>query len=160
MQNNQNVPESIWAAGIPENIKEEDKLTLENLVALATDYIMKNIIIPRGFKVDDGFPRKEIPNIVMRRDGEAYAVVICPSIYPHYTVVSNELRLSIVKVCKERQITPLMAPIGYMSIDDERAKAGIALKGDVFKTTFPGFLILTDEENQDMKLTQENLFRP
>lgn len=160
MQNNQNVPESIWAAGIPENIKEEDKLTLENLVALATDYIMKNVVIPRGFKVDDGFPRKDIPNIVMRRDDEVYAVVICPSVYPHYTVVSNELRLSIVKVCKERKITPLMAPIGYMSIDDERAKAAIALKGDVFKTTFPGFLVLTDEENQDMKLTPDNLFRP
>lgn len=160
MQNNENVPESIWAAGIPEKINDSDRLDMDNLVALATDYVMKNVVIPRGFKVDDGFPRKEIPNILMKRDGEAYAVVICPSIYPSYTVVSNEMRLKVVEICKERKVTPLMAPVGYMSIDDERAKAGIALKGDVFKTTFPGFLILTDEENQDMALKPEKLFRP
>lgn len=156
----QNVPESIWAPGIPENIQESDKIDIDMLVAMATDYLMKNFIIPRGFKVDDGFPRKEIPNIVMKMDGKTYAVVICPSIYPHYRVVSNELRLQLVKLCKERDIIPLMAPVGYMSIDDERAKAAIALRGDVFKTTFPGFLILTDEENQDMALKPNTIFRP
>lgn len=160
MQNNENVPESIWAEGIPEKIEDKDKLDMDNLVALATDYVMKNVVIPRGFKIDDGFPRKEIPNIVMKRDGEAYAVVIVPSVYPNYVVISNELRLQVVKICKERNITPLMAPVGYMSIDEARGKAGIALKGDVFKTTFPGFLILTDEENQDMALKPEKLFRP
>ena len=158
MQNNE--PESIWAAGVPNNIDEKDIIDLEMQVAMATDYLMKNIIIPRGFKVDDGFPRKEIPNIVMKRDGVTYAVVICPSLYPHYTYVNDELRLKLVGICKERNITPLMAPIGYKSIDDERANQGLALKGDVFKTTFPGFLILTDEEKQDMRLDPEKLFRP
>ncbi len=158
MQNN--VPESIWVEGVPEKINESDVLNLENLIAMATDHLMKSVVIPGGFKVEDGFPRKEIPNIVMKKDGKSYAVVICPSVYPRYTVVNNELRLKLVEACKARDTIALMAPIGYKSIDDQRAEAGLALKGDVFKTTFPGFLILTDEKEQDMELKPELLFRP
>lgn len=159
-QNNQNVPESIWAAGIPEKIEESDKIDMDMFVAMATDYLMKNYILPRGFKIEDGFPRKEIPNIVMKMDGKTYAVVVAPSIYPNYRIVSHELRLKLVELCKERNVVPMMAPVGYMSIDDERAKASIALKGDVFKTSFPGFIILNDEKEQDLSLKPENLFRP
>lgn len=158
MQNN--VPESIWADGVPEKINESDVLGLENLVAMATDYLMKNVVIPGGFKIDDGFPRKEIPNIVMKKDGTTYAVVICPSVYPKYTVINNDLRLKLVDACKKRNTIALMAPVGYKSIDDQRAEAGLALKGDVFKTTFPGFLVLTDEKEQSMELRPDNLLRP
>lgn len=159
MQNN-NVPESVWADGVPENIKEEDKLNLDLLVAMATDFLMKNVVIPSGFKVDDGFPRKEIPNIVMRRDGEVYAIVVCPSVFPKYVYINNELRLKFVEICKTNNATPLMAPVGYLSIDKDRAQAGLALKGDVFRTTFPGFLVLTDEKEQDMSVNPEKMFRP
>ena len=158
MQNN--VPESIWADGVPEKINESDVITLENMVAMATDYLMKNVVIPGGFKVDDGFPRKEIPNIVMKKNGKTYAVVICPSLFPKYTMINDELRLKLVQICKERDTIALMAPVGYMSIDDARAKAGLALRGDVFKTTFPGFIELNDEPNQDLSLRKEILIRP
>ena len=155
------MPESVWADGIPENLKEEDKLTLELLVGMATDYLMKNIIIPLGFKVEEGFPRKELPNIVMKKNGEEYAIIICPSVLPRYTVVNNEVRIKFVNLCKERNVKPLMAPVLYASIDEERAKAGIALKGDVFKTRCPGFIILTDEAEQDLSFADEkNLYRP
>ena len=160
MQKNNNVPESIWAAGVPEKVNPEDVLNMDLLVSMAVDYLMKNIIIPTGFKVEEGFPRKELPNIVMKRDGEVYAIIVIPSVFPKYTVINDELRLKFVNLCKERNVKPLMAPVGYMSIDDDRAKAGLALKGDVFKTTFPGFLILNDSEKQDMAIKPENLFRP
>lgn len=160
MQNN-NVPESIWADGIPENIKEEDKLTLEILVGMATDYLMKNLLIPLGFKIEDGFPRPELPNIVMKKDGVSYAIIICPSVLPKYMIVNDEVRLKFVQMCKERNTTPLMAPVLYASIDKARAKEGIALKGDVFRTKCPGFIILNDEPEQDLTLTDESkLFRP
>ena len=160
MENNKNVPESIWAAGVPENINPDDVLNLDLLVSMAVDYLMKNIIIPLGFKVEEGFPRKELPNIVMKKDGEVYALIVIPSVFPKYTVINDELRLKFVGICKERIVKPLMAPVGYMSIDEARAKASIALKGDVFKTTFPGFIILNDSEKQDMAIKPENLFRP
>ena len=160
MQKNNNVPESIWAAGVPEKVDQNDVLTMDLLVSMAVDYLMKNVVIPTGFKVEEGFPRKELPNIVMKRDGEVYAVIVIPSVFPKYTVINDELRLKFVNLCKEKDVKPLMATVGYMSIDDDRAKAGLALKGDVFKTTFPGFFILTDEEKQDMSIKPENLFRP
>ena len=161
MQNeNKNLPESIWADGIPQNIKEEDKLDLDLLVAMATDFLMKNVVIPSGFKIEDGFPRKEIPNIVMKKDGEEFAIIVCPSVFPKYTVINDEIRLQFVAMCKERNTIALMAPVGYMSIDDERAKAHLALKGDVFKTTFPGFIVLKDEPHQDLGIKPENMYRP
>ena len=158
MQNN--VPESIWAPGVPEKINEDDKLQMDQLVSMAVDYLMKNVIIPKGFKIEDGFPRRELPNIVMKKDGEQYAMIVIPSIFPHYTVINDELRLKFVGICKERNVMPLMAPVGYMSIDEARAKASIALKGDVFKTTFPGFVILNDSEHQDLGIKPDNMFRP
>ncbi len=159
MENN-NIPESIWAPGVPEKINDDEVLNMDNLVSMAVDYVMKNVVIPKGFKIDDGFPRREIPNIVMKRDGEVYAIIVIPSIFPNYTVINDELRLKFVGICKERNVKPLMAPVGYMSIDEARAKASLALKGDVFKTTFPGFVILDDSEKQDLGIKPENMFRP
>ena len=46
------------------------------------------------------------------------------------------------------------------SIDDERAKAQLVLRGDVFKTSFPGFMILTDAKHQDPAPVNNELFRP
>ena len=45
MENNneQKIPESIWADGIPETIDEKDKINQEQLHAMAVDYITKNI---------------------------------------------------------------------------------------------------------------------
>ena len=35
-----NVPESVWAPGIPSNIKEEDKVKKDELLSMAVDYLM------------------------------------------------------------------------------------------------------------------------
>ena len=48
MQKNNNVPESIWAAGVPENVNPDDVLNMDLLVSMAVDYLMKNIIIVTG----------------------------------------------------------------------------------------------------------------
>ena len=50
--------------------------------------------------------------------------------------------------------------IDTIEIDEERAKASLVLKGDVFQTMFPGFIILNDEEQFDYNVKPENLFRP
>lgn len=159
-ENKNNIPESIWADGCPENITDEDKVGQEELHAMAIDYLMKNVILKKGFKVEPGFPRREFPNVIMKRDGEIYAVVIFPSVFPNILVPNNELRLKFVEECKKRNIQPLYAPVVYKSIDEERAKAQLTLKGDVFMTSFTGFIRLTDEENQNVLANQDEFFRP
>ena len=174
--NEEQMPESIWADGIPEKIEETDKITQEQLHAMAVDYITKNIIIPKGFKLEPGFPRKDFPNIICKRDGTIYAIVVFPSVYPNFVAINDEFRLKIVDLCKQiekdvnsnkpKEDTPdskvvaLFAPVGYKSIDDERANASLVLRGDVFKTSFPGFVILTDAKHQDPAPVNNELFRP
>ena len=81
--NNLNVPESIWADGCPENIEEKDIIQQEELHAMAVDYVVKNVLIPKGFKLEQGFPRRQFPNIVCKRDGELYCIVVFPSVFQH-----------------------------------------------------------------------------
>ncbi len=161
MQNDQKqIPESIWADGVPANIEEKDKINQQELLTMAVNYVVENCVVPKGFKIEQGYPQLNYPNVVMKRDGLLYAIVVIPSVYPNYVVPSNELRMQYVKQSKEQNITPLFAPVGYRSIDEDRAKASLVLKGDVFQTMFPGFIILNDEEQFDYNVKPENLFRP
>ena len=155
-----NKPESIWADGVPQKIDEKDRISNSELADMAITYIMKNIIIPKGFKIEQGFPGKEVPNIICKRDGIVYAIMVVPSLFPDYITINDEFRLKLVSACLEHNTVPLYAPIGYKSIDEERAKAKLALKGDVFLTSFPGFVKLTNNEKQDFSFTDDNLFRP
>ena len=159
MENNMEY-ESIWADGCPEHVNEEDKMKPEELHVMAIDYVVKNILLKKGFKIEQGFPRKEFPNIVCKKDDKVYAIVVFPSVFPNYVILRDEFRLDFVRMANEKGCIPLYAPVGYKSIDEERAKASMVLKGDVFLTTCPGFIILTDEEKQNLNVKQEDLFRP
>ena len=160
MQNNEQMPESIWADGIPENIKDEDKISNEQLVIMAVDHIVKTIIIPKGFKLEQGFPRKDFPNIICKKDGVLYTITVIPSVYPNFVALNDDFRLQIVDISNKINATALFAPVGYRSVDEERAKAQLVLRGDVFQTAFPGFVVLTDEPNQDIRPVNNKLFRP
>lgn len=157
-ENKKQVPESVWAPGVPQNIKAEDVITLDNLTLMAINYLMTNVIIPHGFKIEPGFPRKEIPQIGVKKDGVTYGIIVIPSIFPKYVTLQDEFRIKLVEMCEKAEIVPLFAPVGYKSIDEERAKASLTLKGDVFMTTFQGFIKLTKDEKQGYALTMENFY--
>ena len=173
---NEQMPESIWADGVPANIEDKDKITQEQLHAMAVDYITKNIILSKGFKIEPGFPRRDFPNIVCKRDGVVYSIVVFPSVYPNFVAMNDEFRLKVVDLGKQMEkslndnkkdplqpdakVVSLFAPVGYKSVDDERANAQLMLRGDVFKTSFPGFVVLTDAKHQDPAPANNELFRP
>ncbi len=143
--------ESIWAAGCPKEVKEEYKLQVTDLLLLAVDYVVKNFAIKNGFKIEQAKADiRFLPNIVMKRNDKLYAVAIVPFLYPNYGYLKDEARLKMIEIVKTYNAIPLAAPVGFRSIDPDRAKAGMALKGDVFDVLFRGFIFLTDEEKQDM----------
>ena len=161
MENN-NMPESIWADGCPQNPSEEDILKLEDLHKMAIDYVCKNIVIKNGYKFYQGFPRLEFPNIVCRKEeegSESFAIVVLPSVFPNVTGINDQFRLQLVEACKKNGCTPLYGTVGYKSIDEARAKAQMMLKGDVFYTSFPGFVKLTDAPEQKLQVPKEELFQ-
>ena len=90
MENNknmENIPESVWADGVPANIEDKDRISPEELHNMAIDYVMKKVIIPKGFKIEQGFPRRDFPNIVMKRDG---VVVKIDNIFLRYSPVKKD----------------------------------------------------------------------
>ena len=154
------VPESVWADGIPDNVEEKDKIKGDELLSMAVDYIMKNVIIQKGFKIEPGFPRPQFPNIVCKRDGVKYSIIIAPSVYPGFTSIDDKSRKTYAEATIKQDMIPLFASIGYRSIDSERAKAGLLLRGDVYVTTFPGFYVLNAEDNYTFDVNKAPMFRP
>ena len=128
---------------------------------MAVKYIAEQVIVQKGFKIEPGFPRMANPNIVATKDGKTYAIIVFPSVYPQFVGLSDDFRLKFVEMVKKNGGIALYAPVGYRSTDEERAKAGLALKGDVFRVTFPGFIELGEEEHLDYtKIKPEDYFRP
>lgn len=142
------VPESVWADGVPQNVDPKDVIQQPELLSMAVNYLMKNEIVRYGFKIEPGFPRPSYPNIVCKRNGKVYAIIVVPNIFPHFQVINEESRLQVVQQCKEKNIIPLFAPVGYRSLDKDRAIAGLMLRGDIFVTIFRGFVILNDTPDQ------------
>lgn len=143
--------ESIWADGCPANVSENSKLKIEELLLLAVDYVVKEYALKNGFMVEQAMANIQyLPNIIMKKNDQLYVVAVVPFVFPKYGYLNDTIRLEMVKNAKKFNAIPLFAPVGFKSIDEERAKAELALKGDLFNTIFRGFLVLTDEEHQNM----------
>lgn len=150
MQNNA-IKESIWADGCPQNVKDEMKLNLQDLLLLAVDYVVRYVCVPNGFKIEQAMGKLGVfPNIVMSKNNQLYAVIVVPFLYPNYGAIQDDVRIDIVNEAKKHNAKPLFAPVGFKSTDDARAEAGLALKGDTFHYLCRGFIELTDEENQNL----------
>lgn len=150
MQNNE-VKESIWADGVPQNVDESFKITQLELLNMAVKQVVENYAIPNGFKVEGVNAQLGVfPNIILKRNDVIYAILAIPFVYPQYLYINDEVRLEMVKFVKSYNGIPLFAPIGFRSTDKDRAEASMMLKGDTFETLFKGFIKLTDAEHQDL----------
>lgn len=142
--------ESIWADGIPAKINDEDRLELDELKKMAIDFLIKQVLQPRGYVLEKGFPRIGYPNIICKKDDTVFAIITCGSIFPNAALMADKLRIEFVKQSEKANITPLYAAVAFASIDKDRASASIGLKGDLFKAYFPGFISLNSEEKQEL----------
>lgn len=143
--------ESIWADGVPQNLKHDMVLNYEQLLQMGIDYIVKNFAIPNGFKVEQTMPRIDLmPHIILKKNGQLYAIVVATFLYPQYAILQDEPRLKMIETVSKFNAIPLYCPIGFRSIDEARAKAELALKGDVFNTNFKGFIVLKNTPTQDL----------
>ena len=143
--------ESIWADGCPKNVDEKMKINIQELLMMGIDFLIKKYAIPNGFKIEQTNAKLNmLPNVIMKRDGVVYGVAVVPFVFPKYGMLTDGARISMVKTLREQNVIPLFEPVGFTSIDKERAKAEMALKGDVFNIMFRGFIELNDEEHQNL----------
>ncbi len=150
MQQNK-VVESIWADGVPKNIKDEDRLTLKHILSMCIRFTVDEIIKDRGYKVlGINDETNSYPNILLEKDEKKYAVAVVPCIYPNFIRKNDELRIRFAKDAEQRNLIPVLCPVLIHSQDVERAKASVMLKGDLFRIGNLGQKILTTEETQEI----------
>lgn len=130
-------------------------LTKDDLHYLACNYIVKEYLIKKGYKIGTGFPRPVYPNIVCKKDDKEYGIVVLPSVYPNHEIMTDNFRLKVVELCKQHGSIALFAPVGLKSDNEEHASKQIVVAGDDMKIFFPGFVILTDEPTQKLDVKND-----
>lgn len=152
--------ESIWADGCPKNVLEEDKLQPLDLLKLGINFVVDKCLVPNGFKLEKVSTQlTELPNIIVKRNDTVYGIAVVSSVFPNVLKLNDDIRVQFADMCGKNGIVPLYAPVGFKSIDEERAKASMTLKGDLFKISFVGFIKLTTEPEQDVTIKEENIFK-
>ena len=152
--------ESIWADGCPENVLEEDKLQPNELLRMGINFVVEKCLLPNGFKIEKVADKlNQLPNIVAKRNNTIYGIAVVSSVYPTVMKLNDNVRIQFAKLCEENKMVPLYAPVGFRSIDEARANASMTLKGDLFKTSFVGFIKLTKDLNQDVTIIPEHIYQ-
>ena len=153
MNNNENqVLESIWADGIPANIKKEDVMAPLDILKLCIRFTVEQILLPKEYKIVGVIEDlNNFPQVTAEKDGKKYGIVVLPEIYPHFGAVPADFRIKFADACKERNIVPVLCPVLIHSQDRARAEKSILLKGDVYRLGNLGQLILTNDEEQEIK---------
>ena len=139
--------------------KNEQLLTKDELLYLSCRFLVNNYLKQNNFEIENGFPRKAYPNIVCKKDGVTYGIVVIPSVFPNYEIMTDNFRIKTVDVSKKENAVALFAPVGLKSNDEERASQQVILKTDDFKVYFPGFIVLTDDEKQNLEIKASEFVR-
>lgn len=142
--------ESIWADGCPLNVREDMKLKIQDLLLMGIDFLVKNYFMKQGFKVIETNGRiGYLPNIVVEKNDVKYAIAVVPSLFPQVGFINDGARIEFYKKMLEKECKAYQVPLGFLSIDKDRAKAQMALKGDVFRINFTGFVEIINEEKME-----------
>ena len=141
-------------------MSENKYFNLDELHALSCNFVVDNYLKQNGFELAEGFPRKQYPNIVCRKNGQIYGIVVIPSIFPNYEILTNEFRIDVVKLCKSQNAIALFAPVGFKAKDEKLASKSLVSKDGDFRIFFPGFVVLNEKETQNLSLKDDEYFRP
>ena len=133
-----------WGTGIPE-YRESDLMVAEE----AMDFAME-IVAAKGLEVQK-YELLEVnnglttfPNFVVKKDGILYFVSVGVAVAPKMPTIDEEAVPQMLAAAEEYGAKVLYAPVSFCSADPERAAASLALCGDSFIGTFPGFLEIMD----------------
>ena len=129
----------------------------DELHALACNFVVESYLKKNGFELAQGYPRREYPNIICRKNGQLFGIVVVPSIYPNYEIMTDHFRIKTVELCKKQNAVALFAPVGFKS-DNENVQS-IEKNGKV-KVFFPGFIVLNDNEKQNLSVKVDECYRP
>ena len=145
------VKESIWAAGCPQNIREDMKVNPHEMLLMGINFIVKHFAPKFGYQVLQVSDKPNaLPNVILKRDNKIYGMAVVAFAFPNYAILHDHIRIEFVNKMREQNVIPLYAPIGFISEDPDRAKAALMLKGDVFKIIYRGFLVLNNMNKQNL----------
>lgn len=137
-ENNAGSPQKNWGNGIPE-YNDCDLMTKGQLLNFAMhivhDYDLKNSeLVPISYC--DSINAHV--NYIMKKDNQIVFIVVYPYAFPNEPVFNPGTKRIVMDLCKKFNAKCMFAPVGLFSCDEERAAAGILLKGDGFYVNYTG----------------------
>lgn len=149
--------ESIWAAGVPKVLHEEDLLEPKAILNMCIKTVLDTKVVPNHYQVlavNDSL--NSFPNIVIQKEKTVYALAVIPCIYPHYMPKNDAFRIQFANHCLKQHHIPLICPVTLYSVDEERMKHSVLLKGDLFHCISLGMVECTTEAEQDLSYEKLN----
>ena len=134
--------ERSWGEGIPE-YSQADLMTAEEAVEFAMEIVAQYGLAAEGYNViESSNGVTAFPNFAAVKNGQLYFVSVCVALAPAMPSLKPGLKEKLLSICAQNNAKLLYAPVSFASKDPERAGAGLALVGDEFMSTFPGFVEL------------------
>lgn len=143
-ENNEGSPRKDWGRGIPE-YKNSDLMTKGQLLNFAMrivhDYDLQDSeFVPISY-CDNSNAQV---NFIIKKGNDLLFVYVHPYALPNEPVFEDDTKRTLLDLCKKFNAKCLFAPVGFCSCDEERASAGLFLKGDGFDANYTG-MELVDE---------------
>lgn len=138
---------SKWGAGIPE-YTEEDILQGNELHKFCANTVAQYMQDKEGYIIEGLILDSNAPvQIVANKHGKRCLVLVAGAVYPYLGKISYNTKKIFSNYCIGTGLKPYFASVSIMSTDQERCKAGLALKSDGFYINYTG--------NEDLSLVVE-----
>ena len=125
-----------WDAGIPD-YKDEDVLSGIGLHAFCTNLVAQQMQ-NEGYTIEGVILNDTPTQVIANKSGKRYFVIVAGDIFPNEGKISYNMKKSFSDFCKSQNVVPMFASVGIMSIDPQRAEAGLALKFDGYNVKYTG----------------------
>ena len=138
-----------WDAGIPD-FTDEDVLSGIELHAFCTNLVAQQMQ-SEGYTIEGVIPNDAPTQVIANKSGKRYFVIVAGDVFPNEGKISYKMKKSFSDFCKNQNVVPMFASVGIMSIDPQRAAAGLALKFDGYNIKYTG-----NEDLSNIKVPKKN----
>lgn len=121
-----------WGQGVP-LYSEADKMTPQDLAAFAMRIVKEQKLQREDYEMESSYEDfSGFPYFVAVKDGQRYLVAVGGAVPPDVPALTAEQKTRALSLAAAKNAQCLFAPVEIASHDEERRKAGLALRGDGF----------------------------
>ena len=133
------VPPKDWGAGIPQEYKAEDTMSKEALLQFAMQIVYEQEFTGKKWEPVSYCRNSEaVVQFIVKREEQFVFVVVEAYTGSEAPAFEETQRQRLAQLCQKFYAKGMLASVGLYSCDEERAAAGLLLKGDGFFVKYTG----------------------